>query len=368
MNDRLHPLVTQHVASTRFEAARHIPGKQQGHRCSRLHGHGFIATAYACLPESWAEYQGGEVSLLRGKMDACAGSLDYRLLNETLADPTDENLAYWFQKHLDVPTVDRIAIQSTPDQGVYINQNQTCVWRRYRFQAAHQLPHVPEGHKCGRLHGHGFQVILHALGQSTEGQLKIDYETLDASWAPILEQINYRCLNHLPGLENPTSEMIASWIWHKLKTTLPTLTAVTVYETASCGATFDGLDYRIWKDFTLDSAVRYQNAPVADPLYGVHGYTYTVRLHLQAPLDQLMCWTVDYGDVKAIFNPVFKSLDHHPLHEQPELINGDTATIAHWLHCTTQNLLPQLFRVDLFETPGCGALVGANLEGPAVPV
>lgn len=180
--------------------------------------------------------------------------------------------------------------------------------------------------------------------------------------------LNYRCLNEVPGLSNPTSEMISSWLWERLKPALPALSWITVYETASCGANFDGASYRIWKDFTLDSAVRHRRAPGNDPRHAIHGHTFTVRLHLSAPLDRLMGWTVDFGDVKAIFDPVFKTLDHHPLYEQPGLEDGDTATIARWIYQRAKQNLPQLVRVDLYESEGCGSIVGENLGGPALPV
>src|SRR5690606_19711864 len=161
--------------------------------------------------------------------------------------------------------------------------------------------------------------------------LSIDYDHLDGLWAPIAEQLNYRCLNEASGLDNSTSEMISSWIWERLKLKLPTMSGITVYETAACGATYDGASYRICKDVTIDSAVRHRHAPMSAPRHRIHGHTYTLRLHLSAPLDQVMGWTVDFGDVKAIFDPIFRSLDHHPLHEQAEIADGDTTTIARWL-------------------------------------
>jgi len=362
-------LQTLHAASSRFEAARQVDMLPKDHRCSRMHGHGFIATAYAAVPADWSAYPGSEVPALQREIDRCTEMLDYVVLNERLAQPTDENLARWIREHLGAPGVDRVAVQSTAHQGVEVDaRDHAHVWRRYRFKAAHQLPHVPPGHKCGRLHGHGFEVIVHANQDLAGADLSIDYDHLDALWAPIAAQLNYRCLNEIPGLENPTSEMISSWIWERLKPALPTLSWVTVYETASCGATFDGSIYRIWKDFTIDSAVRYRHAPASDPRHAIHGHTYTLRLHLQAPLDQLMGWTVDFGDVKAVFDPIFKSIDHHPLHEKADLADGDTNTIARWLHETTRRELPQLVRVDLFESEGCGSLVGNDLRGPALPV
>ena len=93
-----------------------------------------------------------------------------------------------------------------------------------------------------------------------------------------------------------------------------------------------------------------------------------MRLHLSAPLDQVMGWTIDFGDVKEIFNPIFKALDHQPLHEIADLADCDTATIADWILGKARAQLPQLDRVDLYETRGCGAIALVGDEGPALPV
>jgi 6-pyruvoyltetrahydropterin/6-carboxytetrahydropterin synthase len=358
-----------HAASSRFEAARQIDTLPAGDARRNVHGHGFEVTAYAALPQAWAAYPGGEVAALQQEVSKYAALLSYGLLNQHIAHPSDESLARWFRERLQVPGIERIAVKSTPTQGVEVDsEGRTYVWRRYRFRAAHRLPHVPLGHKCGRLHGHGFEVILHVGRDVKTAYPGIDYQDLDTVWTPVSALLDYHCLNEVRGLENPTSEMISSWLWERLKPVLPTLSWVTVYETASCGALFDGSKYRIWKDLTIDSAVRYQRAPVDDPRHAVHGHTYTLRLHLSAALDQLMGWTVDFGDVKAVFDPIFKSLDHHPLYQYSELEYGDTATIARWLYETTCMKLPELTRVDVFESDGCGSLVGADLCGPALSV
>ena len=369
MSTTPRPLFVLHAANSRFEAARQFEVFPTGHRCRNLHGHGFTATAYASVPPECVTYPGGEVAALQRELDRCVDVLNYGMLNEKVAQPTDQNLARWVRDQLGVPGIDRVAVQSTPHQGVELcGRDHAHVWRRYRFQAAHRLPYVPPGHKCGRMHGHGFQVIVHADQDRGGDAMRIDYDHLDDLWAPIAAQINYRCLNEVPGLSNPTSEMISSWLWEHLKPDLPTMSWVTVYETASCGATYDGAIYRIWKDFTIDSAVRLRRAPSDDPRHRIHGHTYTLRLHLGGPLDQVLGWTVDFGDVKAVFDPIFRSLDHHPLHEQADLADGDTTTIARWLHERTRRELPQLIRVDLFESEGCGSMVGVDLTAPALPV
>src|SRR5690606_17631564 len=138
------------------------------------------------------------------------------------------------------------------------------------------------------------------LGKSEIG---IDYDYLDALWEPIFADLDHAYLNDIFGLENPTSEVISHWVWQRLKPQLPELSWVTVYETASCGAHFDGKNYRIWKELTLDSAVQLRRAPVGDRRRRIHGHTYTLRLHLHGTLDKVMGWTMDFGDAKRLFDP-----------------------------------------------------------------
>jgi 6-pyruvoyltetrahydropterin/6-carboxytetrahydropterin synthase len=368
------PVQTLHAASAAFEAARHVDVLPDGHRSRRLHGHSFLATVRCALPEGWAPFPGGEVERLRSALQTLVAAWDYRLLNEQLPVPTDENLARWLRDRLGIPGIAQVGIQSTAHEGVDLDASgQAHVWRRYAFQSAHRLPHVAIGHKCGRMHGHGFEVILHANqdlgnGSSGNGDLAVDYDHLDAIWAPFHRELDHACLNDLPGLHNPTSEMLSSWLWERIRPRLPELSWITVYETGSCGASYDGRDYRIWKELTLDSALQLRRAPEGSPLRRLHGHTYTLRLHLAAPLDQVMGWTVDFGDVKALFTPIFKALDHQPPHEIPDLADCDTASLAQWILGKARGQLPQLERVDLYETRGCGAIVMAGAGGPALPL
>lgn len=360
------PAVT--VARGRFESARHIDALPEGHRGRSMHGHGFVASVFTEISEHAPLYRGGEVPFLQRRMDSCLERLTYKVLNDVIAQPDDGNLARWLREWLDLQGATSVAVQSTPDQGAELDaRGRMHVWRRYRFFAAHQLPHVPAGHKCGRMHGHGFQVILYADHEPGDPATDTGYERLDRLWAPLANSLNHRCLNDIPGLSNPTSEMISSWLWDQLKPGFPALSQIAVYETDSCGACFDGADYRIWKDFTIDSAVRHGHAPAGDPRRALHGDTFMLRLYLKAPLDQVMGWTVDFGDVKTIFDPLFKSLDHQPLHERPEFETGDTASIAGWIQRQVQTALPQVVRVDVFDSQGAGTLVGSDTGGPALP-
>lgn len=356
-------------AAINFEAARRVSILPDGHRSGRLHGHSFLADVRCVLPKEWADFPGAEVDALRQALAAAVAPLDYTDLNARLAVPTDENLARWVRARLPFANINSIGVQSTQHEGVDLDtEDHAHIWRRYVFQSAHQLPYVPPGHKCGRMHGHGFEVIIHADQALGSRAIGIDYDHLDALWAPIYDELDHACLNDIEGLNNPTSEVISAWIWKRLKPQLPELSWVTVYETASCGAHFDGSHYRIWKEMTLDSAMRLKFAPEGDKRRHVHGHTYTLRLHLHAPLDQVMGWTIDFGDVKTIFDPIFKRLDHHPLHEMDGVADADVASVARWIREQTSPHLPQLDRIDLYETRGCGVTLAWGEVGPALPI
>jgi len=352
-----------------FEAARKVTLLPEGHRSRREHGHSFVAKVRADATSNPGFPSGSEVSALQERLALAVKPLDYQNLNNLLDQPTDENLARWIGGKIDLPGIKSIGLQSTVDEGVDLDaDNRVHVWRRYRFEAAHRLPNVPPGHKCGRMHGHGFEVILHSYQDLRTGSIGIDFDHLDAVWHPIQMQFNHMCLNDIEGLENPTSELIASWIWRQLKPALPELSWVTVYETASCGANFDGEHFRIWKEMTLDSSLQLKRAPSGDPRRQIHGHTYVLRLHLQAPLDKVFGWAVDFGDVKDLFNPIFKRIDHQPLHEIPGLEDCDTASLARWIKSQSENILPQLDRIDLYETRGCGTILSWAEDGPALPI
>lgn len=117
----------------------------------------------------------------------------------------------------------------------------TTIYKEFSFESAHLLPYVPLGHKCGKLHGHSFIVRLEITGEvDSHSGWVMDFADIKAIFKPILEQLDHHYLNDIPGLENPTSEVLSSWIWHKLKPNLPLLSAVIVKETCTSGCTYKG--------------------------------------------------------------------------------------------------------------------------------
>ena len=115
------------------------------------------------------------------------------------------------------------------------------IFKVFQIEAAHRLPHVPPGHKCARLHGHSFRIEIHASGTPDEATgWVMDFADIKAAFAPIFAEIDHHCLNDVPGLENPTSEQLAVWIWRRLKPSLPSLGKVVVHETCSSGCVYTG--------------------------------------------------------------------------------------------------------------------------------
>ncbi len=113
--------------------------------------------------------------------------------------------------------------------------------KSFQFEAAHRLPHVPAGHKCARLHGHSFVVELAVRGPlDPHFGWVMDYADIKAVFRPLHDRLDHHYLNEIPGLENPTSEHVARWIWQELKPRLPLLTEVVVAETCTARCVYRG--------------------------------------------------------------------------------------------------------------------------------
>lgn len=115
------------------------------------------------------------------------------------------------------------------------------IFKIFQIEAAHRLPNVPAGHKCARLHGHSFRIEIHVSGPvDPEAGWVMDFADLKRAFAPIYDRIDHHLLNDVPGLENPTSENLARWIWDQLVPQLPLLSRVIVHETCTSGCSYAG--------------------------------------------------------------------------------------------------------------------------------
>ena len=115
------------------------------------------------------------------------------------------------------------------------------IFKEFRFEAAHRLPNVAPGHKCARLHGHSFQVSIHVEGPvGGESGWVQDFSDLGCAWKPLSEVLDHNYLNEIDGLDNPTSENLACWIWDRVVVNLPALSKVVVRETCTSGCVYSG--------------------------------------------------------------------------------------------------------------------------------
>ena len=115
------------------------------------------------------------------------------------------------------------------------------IYKAFSIEAAHRLPNLPEDHKCYRLHGHSFKIEVHVTGEVDQKTGWImDFADISAAFKPLFERLDHHYLNEIEGLENPTSENLARWIWRQLKPALPLLSSVVVQETCTAGCIYEG--------------------------------------------------------------------------------------------------------------------------------
>ena len=115
------------------------------------------------------------------------------------------------------------------------------IYKEFQIEAAHLLPNLPAEHKCRRLHGHSFRITIYIedILDETLGWL-MDFADLGRAFQPVFDRLDHRFLNEVEGLENPTSENIARWVWRELKPSLQRLVAVQVNETCTTGCIYKG--------------------------------------------------------------------------------------------------------------------------------
>lgn len=316
-----------HIARQGFEAARRTP--EQG-----LHGHSFKISALG-LPSVHASLVG------------VVSEVDYTELNTNCEDCSDVALAERCFSALDDAT--ELRLQSAPHQGVWCNGDQTWVWLRSLFESAHFLPNVPTGHKCGRLHGHGFEVTLFADAD------KHSQADLQRHWLPIHQQLHQTLLNDIDGLDNPTSERLSEWIWQAMRPTCA-IRIVHVKETSTAGCAFDGEQHQIWKQQDAECAlyIPSQTNPI--------GHSYQLRLHITSSLDEVMGWAMDYGDVKAIFKPFYEQIDHYCLSELLDEQYSNSETLVYWMSEHLGAHIADLSHVSVFESNERGIVLDRMLD------
>lgn len=122
-----------------------------------------------------------------------------------------------------------------------MSAGKTTIRKTFRFESAHRLPNVPEGHKCARLHGHSYHVTVAVTGDLDPklGWI-LDFADIEACWKPLHALLDHRYLNEIEGLENPTAEILARFIFDRFELPTGRLASVTVHETCTSEATYEG--------------------------------------------------------------------------------------------------------------------------------
>ena len=115
------------------------------------------------------------------------------------------------------------------------------IFKVFKFDAAHRLPNVGEGHKCSEIHGHSFLIEIHIQGTvDKRSGWVMDFADIDNAFGPLHDQLDHKNLNDIAGLDNPTSENIAKWIWEHLHLALPQLSKIIVQESPESGCIYTG--------------------------------------------------------------------------------------------------------------------------------
>ncbi|MEC7772117.1 MAG: 6-carboxytetrahydropterin synthase QueD [Bacteroidota bacterium] len=116
------------------------------------------------------------------------------------------------------------------------------IFKHFSFDSAHFLPKVPEGHKCRGIHGHTYRLTLYFEGKlDNEFGWVMDFTDIKEAVNPIIERVDHKLLNNIVGLENPTCEQIALWLWNKIKDKVPQLSRIRLYETPTSGVVYEGV-------------------------------------------------------------------------------------------------------------------------------
>jgi 6-pyruvoyltetrahydropterin/6-carboxytetrahydropterin synthase len=147
----------------------------------------------------------------------------------------------WVMDEQNTIIIKSLFASTVEDQHDAMELGQMELFNEFFFHSAHFLPNLPNGHKCKRLHGHTYKVGIYINGDVDErlGWV-VDFADIARVARPVIDELDHRLLNELEGLENPTSENIARWIWQRLKGDLPKLSKIVVSETNSAGCIYSG--------------------------------------------------------------------------------------------------------------------------------
>ena len=361
---------TTFIASAPFEAARSVSILPENHRSRKLHGHSFLATIQCSMPAGIAPYPGGELEVMKSRLALQIAKLDYSDLNKIVETPTDENLARWVNSHCYVPSTQKIGVQSTADSGVEIDTHgKAHVWRRYVFQSIRRLKNLPEGHVCGAEHSHSFTVIVHVDHEIGERDISVDYDFIDERWAHVSKDLNFVNLNSVSGLGEPSTENLAKWVWTQLKKEVQDVSRVTIYEAPFCGVTFNGINFHVWNESSFSCGVlRRTVSSISQSELVTSHQSFSVRIYVSQPSIEDSNLMAATGGAKECLDTALALIDSKMVAQLPEFLDSSTKCIAMWIHKQLAQQIPNVERVELFETRGCGVIVSSGFAETVIPV
>lgn len=116
------------------------------------------------------------------------------------------------------------------------------IYKEFSFDSAHYLPNVPEGHKCKNMHGHTYRLRVYVQGEPHPHYGWImDFKELKDAVGKVIDELDHRIINEIPGLQNPTAENITIWIWNQVKPLIPQLSKLELHETPTTGVIYTGI-------------------------------------------------------------------------------------------------------------------------------
>lgn len=115
------------------------------------------------------------------------------------------------------------------------------VFKQFTFDSAHFLPNVDDNHKCRSVHGHTYILTIY-IEREPDKNLGwvMDFAEIKSAVLPVLKIIDHKMLNDIPGLENPTCELIAKWLWEKIKSLIPSMNKIELRENPASGVIYEG--------------------------------------------------------------------------------------------------------------------------------
>jgi 6-pyruvoyltetrahydropterin/6-carboxytetrahydropterin synthase len=91
------------------------------------------------------------------------------------------------------------------------------------------------------MHGHTYRLVVF-IDAPLDPHLGwvADFAEIKVLVENVINIVDHKTLNDIEGLGNPTCELLAVWLWDKLKTVIPALKKIELNETPNSGVIYEG--------------------------------------------------------------------------------------------------------------------------------